>query len=487
MSPNKLLLLADSPEEVVVYKPAGLHVHRTRLAHTEDSLQRQLRDQLGQWVWPVHRLDRATAGLLLLALNADRARDLQQAFAAHRMQKSYLAVIRGWPTSDAGFCDRDLKESDEKGQIHLKSALTAWRVLARSERPHALGKHQCVRYALLLLQPQTGRRHQLRRHLAGLSHPILGDRDHGDNRHNRLLAEHYGWRRLALVAVELALPPELGGSRYCCRPDEDFLQLLKALDLSAGFELLQREGLLPEELPIVSRGAVPVARRKAAIRRRDFPNKRTCPLCHTECGEYEESTRGLRYWKCDTCSLIFLDPLLRPDPLSETERYRLHHNDARDAGYRRFHRPLLNLVRPILDHLPQQSMILDYGCGRDSALLAMLATMGLQATGYDPVFYPELDVTQGKWDLILCSEVVEHFHNVADEFARLSGLLAPGGHLAIQTQFYTDCTDFMAWWYRRDPTHVSFFSPTSIGWLAGKLGLRVVYTDEHQLSLLQKP
>ena len=485
MAQHSLTLLAESPEEVVVYKPAGLHVHHSRLAPAEDSLQRLLRDQLGRRVWPVHRLDRATAGLLLLALSAERASCLQQAFATHQMEKHYLAVIRGWPQASQGCCERPLKDIDEHAHTVMQTATTKWRLLATSELPHALGPHHSVRYSLVLLQPASGRRHQLRRHMAGMNHPILGDRDHGDNKHNRLVNEHYAWRRLALVAIGLDLPEDLGASQYRTLPDAGFLHLLEQLRLSEGLQTLFREQILHPQLPEIARGAVPRMGTRKRQGASHFPDSRSCPLCQRITASRHCEQRGKCWWECDTCGLIFLDPALRPDPLSESERYRLHHNHSSDAGYRRFHGPLLDAVVPLLPEANRKPRILDYGSGADSALLAMLHERGFQAEAYDPVFHPRPELLTQKWELILCSEVAEHFHETASEFSRLRSMLVPGGILALQTQLYTGDPPFADWWYKRDTTHTSFYRPRTMQWITEHFNLNLLFADSRQLTILQ--
>lgn len=194
---------------VAIDKPPGLLVHRTQLAAGEHEAALQLlRDQLGQPVWPVHRLDRGTSGVLLFALSAEVASLLGVMFEQGRCTKRYLALVRGWPQEDDGLVDHPLARDPElpsAGQTMLV-AQTRWRVLARIEWP--LVTDACfatTRVALLEAEPLQGRRHQIRRHLKHIAHPILGDATHGKGPLNRTVAAHLGTQRLWLHARELSL------------------------------------------------------------------------------------------------------------------------------------------------------------------------------------------------------------------------------------------------------------------------------------------
>ncbi|MBL1378308.1 tRNA pseudouridine(65) synthase TruC [Zobellella iuensis] len=198
---------------VAVNKAAGLLVHRSWLDKGETRFAMQLtRDAVGCHVFPVHRLDRPTSGLLLFAKNADVARSLTQAFTERRVGKHYLAVVRGY-MPEQGRLDYALShrldaiadqfaEADKPAQ----PAVTHWRCLAQIELPFAVSKqHATSRYSLVRLHPETGRKHQLRRHMAHLFHPIVGDTTHGDGRHNRFFRQQYGCDRLLLHAAALEL------------------------------------------------------------------------------------------------------------------------------------------------------------------------------------------------------------------------------------------------------------------------------------------
>lgn len=198
-----------------VNKPQGLLVHRTGLDAGETRFALQLlRDQLGQPVWPVHRLDKGTSGVLLFALDASTARTLGQSFESGAgLRKTYQAVVRGWPP-DEGLIDHPLRRLPDDMRTEreaVQDAATRFRTLERYELPLPQGGFAGTRCALLELQPLTGRRHQLRRHCKHMAHPIIGDATHGKGPLNRALAAFLGEQRLWLHATDLELTHPVTG------------------------------------------------------------------------------------------------------------------------------------------------------------------------------------------------------------------------------------------------------------------------------------
>jgi tRNA pseudouridine65 synthase len=252
-----LTILYQDEHMVAVDKPAGLFVHRSFMDKDEIYFALQLvRDQIGQYVYPVHRLDRPTSGVLLFALSKEVATILSEAFANKSnitfpqadtvseltfeipekgkinspdlaMVKTYYALVRGHLTVDArdnkssitiegnkdlvrGFIDHPLKEKlDKLGDKNVsrnkpaQSAQSFYQVIEQASLPIKVGKFDSVRYSLVEVQPVTGRRHQIRRHLAHLRHPIIGDINYGDNKQNPFFIEHFGFKRLMLIAKSL--------------------------------------------------------------------------------------------------------------------------------------------------------------------------------------------------------------------------------------------------------------------------------------------
>jgi tRNA pseudouridine65 synthase len=204
---------------VAVHKPAGLLVHRTWLASRAERFALQLlRDQLGRRVYPLHRLDRATSGVLLFALHPEAAARVAADFAAHRIARRYRAVARGW-VDDEGLIDHPVRDRDAGGE--RRPARTRYRCLARIELPFAVDRYPSSRYSLVEVHPLTGRRHQIRQHFKHLHHPLIGDTTYGKGRHNRLFKDRFGLERLLLEADRLVFRHPYRGDdvRVATRPD----------------------------------------------------------------------------------------------------------------------------------------------------------------------------------------------------------------------------------------------------------------------------
>lgn len=217
MTQETLPLIYRDEYLVVVDKPANLLVHPSEIDRRETrSAMMILRDQLGQWVYPVHRLDRPTSGLLVFALSPDIARTLATAFEERRVSKDYLAIVRGHPPL-GGIIRHPLTLKDDRRSRRTldgeaQSALTLYHRLATVTVDWPVDKrYPTSRYALVRCRPATGRRHQLRRHLKHISHPIIGDSSYGKGPHNRTFADRFGESRLYLHASRLTLPHPVSG------------------------------------------------------------------------------------------------------------------------------------------------------------------------------------------------------------------------------------------------------------------------------------
>lgn len=226
-----LPVLHRDPWLVAVAKPAGLAVHRSEQVRDRAPALQRVRDLLGCWVYPVHRLDRGTSGVLLFALDPDTARTVGETLARREADKRYLAVVRGWAPVQA--------EVDHPLQEHAGApahdARTSLRRLGTVALPIPVGRYPEARYSLVELRPHTGRLHQLRKHMAHLRHPIVGDVRHGEGRHNRLFRERFGVHRMLLHAHALTLPHPATGEPLHIRapPDEALTGLLAALGWGA--------------------------------------------------------------------------------------------------------------------------------------------------------------------------------------------------------------------------------------------------------------
>lgn len=198
------------------------------------------------------------------------------------------------------------------------------------------------------------------------------------------------------------------------------------------------------------------------------PHPPACPVCQSPHALCLPALQERVYWRCTGCGARFLSPAQRPPPEVERAHYLLHRNDVRDAGYRRF---LSRLAQPLLQRLPAARSGLDYGCGPAPALAAMLAEAGHSMRIYDPQFFPDDAALDAQYDFVTCTEVAEHFHAPAREFARLAGLLRSGGVLAVMTGFPPGDEAFATWHYARDPTHVVFYDAGTLQLIAARHGL----------------
>jgi len=235
----ELTILYQDEHFVAVDKPAGLFVHRSFMDKHEQYFALQLvRDLVGQYVYPVHRLDRPTSGVLLFALSEQAARLMGLAFSERTVNKTYYALTRGHLLNE-GVIDHPLKEKldkiGDKGANPDKppqSAQTYYRTVETAALPIALGKYDSVRYSLVKLNPHTGRRHQIRRHLAHLRHPIIGDINYGDNKQNPFFINHFGFKRLMLMAksLEFIHPVTNKTCKIEAKFDEQWLSVFKQLN-----------------------------------------------------------------------------------------------------------------------------------------------------------------------------------------------------------------------------------------------------------------
>jgi tRNA pseudouridine65 synthase len=205
---------------LVVNKPSGLLTHRG-LANDRDNALVRARALAGCYVHPVHRLDRATSGVLVFALDPDAARALGKQLQDGGFDKHYLALVRGTPP-DTLEIDYALPPIEAGPGAERKPARTSLRRLGSFER-----------FSLLECVPHTGRAHQLRRHLKHISHPVSGDTRYGDGTHNRALRERFGLHRLALHAARLAFTHPCSDDRLVLSaplPD-DLAAALRAMSL----------------------------------------------------------------------------------------------------------------------------------------------------------------------------------------------------------------------------------------------------------------
>jgi SAM-dependent methyltransferase len=195
---------------------------------------------------------------------------------------------------------------------------------------------------------------------------------------------------------------------------------------------------------------------------------------------YEESPR--KYFACSACNLAFLAPSDRLPPDQEKSRYLQHNNDINDPRYRNFVRPLYDQVR---QHVTPGGSGLDFGSGTGPVLAEMLRADGYNISLFDSFFHPLHQNLRQTYDFIVACEVVEHFFDPAAEFHRLRGMLRAAGVLGIMTRLWDAGIDFANWHYRRDPTHVAFYSQATFHWIQTRYGFSEVSFPTDRVVLLR--
>lgn len=192
---------------IAINKPGGMLVHRTRIAEEESVFVLQLlRKQTGHHLYPVHRLDRPTSGVLLFAFDPDTARKLSELLVSGLVTKEYVALVRGWMPEAV-----ELNHPVKNDRGNLQEACTCFVPGERFILHRPIGNYPSARYSLVSCFPKSGRWHQIRQHLAHLRHYIVNDRVHGDGKHNRVFKEVFGIEPLFLHARSLFMPhPQTG-------------------------------------------------------------------------------------------------------------------------------------------------------------------------------------------------------------------------------------------------------------------------------------
>lgn len=217
---------------MVVNKPAGIPVHGSRILEGRPAtLYAMAREYSGRMVHAVHRLDRPVSGAMVLAFNKETLTQLGRMFEHRLVKKRYLAVVRGWPPEQGRIDHALLPPRDGRVATALpQPAQTRFERIATVEIPVSVPPYPASRYSLLALYPETGRRHQLRRHMKHISHHLAGDTTYGRGEHNRVFREQYACSRLLLHSESLAFShPRSGESlSITAAPDESFSGILEA-------------------------------------------------------------------------------------------------------------------------------------------------------------------------------------------------------------------------------------------------------------------
>ncbi|HHY36918.1 MAG TPA: class I SAM-dependent methyltransferase [Firmicutes bacterium] len=211
--------------------------------------------------------------------------------------------------------------------------------------------------------------------------------------------------------------------------------------------------------------------------------KTACPLCggtKTTATTIEEKI----YYFCSQCDLAFLAAPFHPSPEREKERYLLHNNSLEDKGYVGMFEAFLE--QAVVPFVGKNVEALDFGCGPAPVLQVLLERKGIRTDVYDPYFAPELPPPGKQYDLITCTEVLEHVRRPREVWQFFSRRLRPGGILAAMTAFRPPREEFARWWYRQDFTHVCFYSRETFFWLARHYPLRLVFLDRKNTAVMKR-
>lgn len=230
-------IIFEDPYLVAAYKPQGWLVHRSNIdRHETQFLLQYLRDLVGCHLYPIHRLDKPTSGVILFAKSSEVAANAQAALASEKSVKGYIAVCRGW-CPEEGVIDYPLAPVNDfkhqrkrpKADLPRQPAVTRFRRLDTVELPYAVDRYPTSRYSLVEIELETGRRHQIRRHFKHIHHPLVGCPKYGKSVHNRFFAGQFGCARLLLHAHRLELDHPVTGERLrlSAPPRGAFLALMQ--------------------------------------------------------------------------------------------------------------------------------------------------------------------------------------------------------------------------------------------------------------------
>ncbi|GJL79558.1 MAG: hypothetical protein NPINA01_25470 [Nitrospinaceae bacterium] len=193
------------------------------------------------------------------------------------------------------------------------------------------------------------------------------------------------------------------------------------------------------------------------------------------------------YWVCSVCRLIFVPENHFLPEKEEVEHYLKHENSLENQGYVQMFQEKIQVIQNIC---PNIHSVLDYGCGYEPVLKTLLIREGCEVEGYDPHFFPDADLSK-PFDLIISTETFEHFQHPGKEIRSLIPLLNPGGYLAVMTRLVPkknnppSLESFDNWYYKRDPTHIAFYSSETFAWMAHTFGMQIVFNNEKDFVVLQ--
>ncbi len=203
-----------------------------------------------------------------------------------------------------------------------------------------------------------------------------------------------------------------------------------------------------------------------------------CLLCHSTVEDYVADV-----YQCNNCRIIFKNPKIHLNLQEDLKRYSSHQNNSQDQGYIDF---LNRLAEPLGHFLPASYTALDFGCGPGPTLSKLLKEKNGQTYDYDPIFLPNQNLLEAKYDVVTATEVVEHFKSPLRDWELLISLVKPSGLLGIMTQMFNDSVDYQSWWYKNDPTHVVFYQEKTFDYLESLFALEKIYDDKKSVIIFRK-
>ena len=213
-----------------------------------------------------------------------------------------------------------------------------------------------------------------------------------------------------------------------------------------------------------------------------------CPLCNYHSTTFLIKGDAREYWSCEKCHLIFVPPNFFISNKQEIERYLEHNNTLNNQGYVKMFQEKIDTIRKVC---PGINTVLDYGCGYEPVLKKLLEREGYKAHGYDPNFFSTKEL-ENKYDLIISTETFEHIKKPGEDLAHLMTKISSKGYLAIMTRFYplknsTLCPEsFSNWYYKRDPTHIAFYTHKTFLWIANEFKMKICYNNNFDFTIFQR-
>jgi hypothetical protein len=219
-----------------------------------------------------------------------------------------------------------------------------------------------------------------------------------------------------------------------------------------------------------------------------YLNQMKCPLCNYHSTTFLLKGDAREYWFCGNCYLVFVPLEFFISKKEEIARYLEHNNTLNNEGYVKMFQKKINTINKTCLDI---NTVLDYGCGYEPVLKTLLGREGYQADGYDLNFYSREELGK-KYDLVISTETFEHIKKPGEDLARLMSKISSKGYLAIMTRFYplkkrALCLEsFSEWYYKRDPTHIAFYSQKTFSWIAHEFKMKICYNNNFDFTILQK-